>query len=77
MIEYLKENCQINTGKGIIMPEEIKYDKKLVVECPVDVIVRDLSWKEVCYLTDGVESDVTNEYGRFAVWYDSYSIDYG
>ena len=76
MIEYLKENCQINTGKGIIMPEEIKYDKKLVVEGPVDVIVRDLSGKEVCYLTDGVESDVTNEYGRFAVWYDSYSKDY-
>lgn len=76
-IKYLEENCKMNVSDKILQSEEVKYAKKVVIDCPVDIRISDLLGNEICYLSDGEESDIQNEYGRFTVWYDSYSKDYG
>ena len=58
------------------IPEGVMYSSKAVINCPVDVYVYNQSGELIVELKDGVESDVTNEYGRFAVMKQSYSGEY-
>lgn len=77
-ISFLEEKCKINVSSEFIeSDDEIKYAKKVVIDCPVDVIVFDQKGNQICYLSDGTEMDLSNEYGRFAVWYNPYSQEYG
>lgn len=58
------------------VPANVMYSAKAVINCPVDVYVYASDGTLVAKLTDGVESDVINEYGRFAVIKQSYSGEY-
>ncbi len=58
------------------IPKSVRYVKKAVVKCPVNVEVYSPSGELIANLKDCVESDVTNGYGRFAVIYDAYSGEY-
>ena len=58
------------------IPEGVMYSSKAVINCPVDVYVYNQAGDLIAELIDGVESDVTNEYGRFAVMKQSYSGEY-
>ncbi len=60
----------------ITVPKSVSYVKKMVIDCPVDVTVCTKSGGVIAVLQDGVLSDITNEYGRFAVVFDSYSEEY-
>lgn len=77
-ISFLEEKCNINVSSELIeSDDEIKYAKKVVIDCPVDVMVFDQKGNQICYLLDGVEMDLSNEFGRFVVWYDPYAQEYG
>lgn len=58
------------------MPESVQYIRKAVINCPVDVEVYTSDGTLITVLKDGVESDITNEYGRFAVVYQPYTEEY-
>lgn len=58
------------------IPEGVMYSSKAVINCPVDVYVYTQSGDLIAVLKDGIESDITNEYGRFAVMKQSYSGEY-
>ena len=58
------------------VPANVMYSAKAIINCPVDVYVYASDGTLVAKLTDGVESDVSNEYGRFAVMKQSYSGEY-
>mgnify|MGYP000560799854 CR=1 FL=1 len=72
---------QLNTRKfefsdKYSVPKSIMYNKKSVINCPVDVEISTKDGKIIEVLRDGIESDTTNEYGRFAVVYQPYSGEY-
>lgn len=54
---------------SISVPEQYQYLQKVMVECPVDVEILSSNGSQVCVMKDGVESDTTNEYGRFKIVY--------
>ncbi|MDO4744012.1 MAG: Ig-like domain-containing protein, partial [Clostridia bacterium] len=58
------------------IPKSMQYLSKSVMNCPVNVYVYTQSGKLIAELFDGVESDTTNEYGRFAVVYRPYTGEY-
>jgi len=58
------------------IPKSVQYLSKSVMNCPVNVYVYTQQGELVAELIDGVESDITNEYGRFAVVYRSYTDEY-
>lgn len=62
-------DAKFNVSKDVTIPSSVQYMKKAVVHCPVDVKVYTSDGKFIVNLKDGVESDVTNSYGRFAVVY--------
>ena len=70
------EKCRFNMPDKYTIPDSVQYSKKAVVHCPVDVEVYTQDGKLVTSLKDGAESDIENEYGRFAVVYQPYSDDY-
>lgn len=72
----LKERCQFILNASEAIPESCQFATKSVVNCPVNVEVYTIDGNLIATLLDGEESDVTNNYGRFAVVYDSYSGDY-
>lgn len=80
--EVVKETLsQLNIRKFEVsdeytVPESIMYNKKAVINCPVDVKIYTKDGTLVASLQDGVESDFTNEYGRFTVVYQPYSGEY-
>lgn len=47
-----------------------------MIKCPVNVEVYALDGTLITTLVDGIESDVSNSYGRFSVVYRSYADDY-
>lgn len=69
-------NNKFEMADSITVPESISYVKKMVIDCPVDVTVKTKSGTVIAVLKDGELSDITNEYGRFAVVYQSYSDEY-
>jgi hypothetical protein len=70
------DQCDFELDDRIEVPTSVQYLKKSVVECPVDVLVYTKDGTLIAEMKDGKLSDVTNEYGRFAVVYESYSGEY-
>lgn len=58
------------------IPKSIQYTSKSVINSPVNVYVYTQSGELVAKLLDGIESDITNKYGRFAVVYKPYTGEY-
>lgn len=75
-IKMLKERCQFVYDDEKDLPESCQFAAKAVIKCPVNVMVYDEAGTEIAVLRDGVESDITNAYGRFAVVYNAYAGDY-
>lgn len=75
-LNMLKQQCQFNFDEAKSMPESCQFAAKAVVSCPVDVTVCKEDGTPVATLKDKVESDIINEYGRFAVRYNAYLNDY-
>lgn len=75
-LKLLNEKCQFTFDNAKALPASCQFTSKAVVHCPVDIRVYTPDGILAAELQDGVESDVTNEYGRFAVIYDAYSGDY-
>lgn len=76
ILGILKERCQFTLPEGMEIPKSVSYHSKFVVQCPVDLEVLDSSGNVVIRLSDQIESDVTNSYGRFAVVYMPYTDEY-
>ena len=76
ILKILEERCQFALPEGMEIPKSASYHSKFVVQCPVDLEVLDSSGNVVVRLSDQIESDVTNRYGRFAVVYMPYTDDY-
>ena len=72
----LRERCQFTFDNAKAIPESCQFATKSVIKCPVDVGVYTSNGELAALLKDGKESDITNDYGRFVVMYDSYSSDY-
>ncbi len=75
-IKMLNERCQFVYDDEKELPESCQFAAKAVIKCPVNVMVYDEAGTEIAVLRDGVESDITNAYGRFAVVYNAYAGDY-
>ena len=75
-LAYLQEKCAFNTKAPTILKDNARYRQKSVIRCPVNVTVSNNNGECIASLQDGVLSDVTNAYGRFAVVYNAYSEDY-
>lgn len=75
-LQLLEDKCQFKLKNAINIPESCQFATKSVINCPVDVSIYKTDGTFITKLLDGVESDVNNDYGRFAVVYDSYSGDY-
>lgn len=75
-LAILNEKCRFDLGEDAEIPESLKYLSKLVVSCPVDVTVYTAEGDIIAQLKDGELEDISNEYGRFAVVYNSYTSDY-
>lgn len=75
-LQMLESRCQFTLDAAQPIPESCQFASKSVINCPVNVSVYAEDGTLISELLDGVESDVTNEYGRFAVVYDAYSGDY-
>lgn len=76
ILGVLEERCQFTLPEGMEIPKSVSYHSKAVVRCPVDIEVLDIRGNSIVKLLDRVETDVINQYGRFAVIYDSYTGDY-
>lgn len=80
--EIVKDNQErLNDFKfkipsGLKVPTSVQYEMKSVVHCPVDVYVYNSSNELIATLKDGEESNLVNDYGRFAVVRESYSGEY-
>ena len=74
-LEHL-EKCKFTIADNVEIPKSVQYVKKAVVKCPVDVYVYNSDGEIIAVLKDGIESDLTNEYGRFTVMRESYSGEY-
>lgn len=72
----LLSTSKFELADSITVPESLQYLKKTVVECPVDVAVYAKDGTLIAELKDGQVSETVNEYGRFAVVYESYSGEY-
>jgi hypothetical protein len=72
----LLEECEFTIDEGVEIPQSVKYASKAVVNCPVNVEVYAPDGTYITTLVDGVESDVTNDYGRFAVVYRPFTGTY-
>lgn len=59
-----------------VIPDSIMYMKKAIIKCPVNVNVYLPDGTLIGSLKDGIPTDFTNEYGRFAVVYLPYSDEY-
>ena len=70
------EKCKFNIPSQYTIPASIQYSEKAVIHCPINVAVCLKNGKQIAYLKDGIESDVTNSYGRFAVVREAYSGEY-
>ena len=68
--------AKFEMAANTVIPQSVRYVKKSVINCPVDVYVYNSDGDLIATLKDGTESDITNEYGRFAVVYQSYSGEY-
>lgn len=68
-------NCKFEFTEYDI-PKSRQYLSKSIMNCPVNVYVYTQEGELVAELLDGVESDVTNAYGRFAVIYRPYTGEY-
>lgn len=75
-LKMLKERCEFTFDAPKAIPESCQFVTKSVINCPVNVEVYTADGNLIATLLDGKESDITNNYGRFAVVYDSYSGDY-
>ena len=76
ILEILEKRCQFTLPEGMEIPKSVSYYSKFVVQCPVDLEILDSSGNVVVRLSDQIESDVTNSYGRFAVVYMPYTDSY-
>lgn len=76
-MNMLKTRCRFTVDQGVEIPESVTYIAKAVVSCPVNVEIYAPDGTYITTLEDGVESDMTNEYGRFAVFYRPYFDSYG
>ncbi|MCD8089835.1 MAG: leucine-rich repeat protein [Clostridiales bacterium] len=72
----LLDKYRFEISETIQIPSSVQYFSKAVMNCPVNVYVYTEGGELVAELIDGVESDITNEYGRFAVVKQSYSGEY-
>jgi len=70
------ENCKFIVPDNVKVPDSVKYVSKSVISCPVDVEVYAPDGTYITTLIDGKESDLVNEYGRFAVVYRVYTGTY-
>lgn len=70
------EDCKFEFDLSHTIPESVQYTKKAVISCPVNVAIYTSTGELIATLQDGIESDTTNDYGRFIVLYNSYSQDY-
>lgn len=70
------DQCRFTIASQYEIPASVQYIKKAVIHCPVDVYVYAEDGTCIAVLKDGVESDVTNEYGRFVVVYDQFTGEY-
>lgn len=75
-LAMLEERCQFTYDGSNAIPESCQFATKSVIRCPVNVEVYTADGNLIATLLDGEESDITNDYGRFTVVYDSYSGDY-
>lgn len=69
-------NIKFNMEAQDNIPNSVQYLKKAVINCPVNVSVYTKTGTLVAKLIDGVPSDITNSYGRFAVVEQSYTGEY-
>lgn len=70
------ESCKFTMEDPIELPESVQYAAKSVISCPVNVEIYAPDGSLIATLIDGIECDFTNEYGRFAVLYRTYTGDY-
>ena len=75
-LQLLESKCQFTLDAAEPIPESCQFASKSVINCPVNVSVYAEDGTLIAELLDGVKSDITNTYGRFAVVHDSYSGDY-
>ncbi len=75
-IQLLDTKCRFTLDEDIEVPESLQYLHKAVISCPVDVNVYAPDGTLIATLKDGVESDISNEHGRFAVIYRPYTGEY-
>ena len=75
-LQILESRCQFTMDEAQPIPESCQFTSKSVINCPVNVSVYAEDGTLIAELLDGVESDMTNAYGRFVVVHDSYSGDY-
>lgn len=75
-MNLLEERCQFTIDEGVKVPESVSYFTKTVIDCPVNVEVYSPEGELIATLMDGVESDISNEHGRFAVVYRPYTGEY-
>lgn len=75
-MNLLEERCQFTIDEGVEVPESVSYFTKTVIDCPVNVEVYSPEGELIATLMDGVESDISNEHGRFAVVYRPYTGEY-
>lgn len=75
-LDMLEQKCQFNLDEAKAIPESCQFATKAAISCPVDIDVYTPDGTLVATLKDGKESDMTNQYGRFAVVYDAYSSNY-
>lgn len=74
-LEKLKD-CRFSLASNIQIPKSVQYASKSIIDCPVNVEVYNKDGELIATLEDGKASDVTNEYGRFAVVRDPYREEY-
>ena len=70
------DEAKFEISDEITIPDSVQYVKKSVMNCPVDVDIFTSDGIFITTLKDGVESDITNQYGRFAVVYEPYDGEY-
>ena len=70
------DEAKFEISDEITIPDSVQYVKKSVMNCPVDVDIFTSDGVYITTLKDGVESDITNQYGRFAVVYEPYDGEY-
>ena len=68
--------CKFGSRINETSAEAVRFERKAVINCPVDVDVYTRDGQLVASLKDGQKSDITNEFGRFAVVYNPYDEEY-